>query len=71
MNLGKTGRKGEDMVVNFLRNQGCTILKRNFVSRYGEVDIIAQKGGLILFVEVKTRAENSILSPEEAVDGYK
>ena len=71
MNLGVTGKKGEDMVASFLRKKGCTVIKRNYSCRFGEIDIIAQKGELLLFVEVKTRQENSFLSPREAVDGYK
>lgn len=71
MNLGSTGKKGEDMVARFLRNQGCVIEKRNFSCRFGEVDIIASKGDLLLFVEVKTRKENSLISGAEAVDPRK
>lgn len=71
MNIGITGKKGEDMVASFLRKKGCTIIKRNYSCRFGEIDIIAQKGELLLFVEVKTRKENSLVSPREAVDSYK
>lgn len=71
MNLGSIGKKGEDMVAAFLRKQGCTLLKRNYSCRFGEIDIIAQKGGLLLFVEVKTRDENALVKAAEAVDGRK
>lgn len=71
MNLGVTGKKGEDMVASFLRKNGCTIIKRNYSCRFGEIDIIAKKGEILLFVEVKTRQQNSLVSPREAVDGYK
>ena len=71
MNLGSVGKKGEDMVATFLRKQGCEILKRNYICRYGEVDIIAQKGNLLLFVEVKTRQENAFVKPQESVDARK
>ncbi len=71
MNLGVAGKKGEDMVAAFLRKNGHTIIKRNYISRFGEIDIIAQKDALLLFVEVKTRRENSIVSPKEAVDSHK
>lgn len=68
MNIGKTGKSGESRVADFLRNKGCTVIKRNYQSKYGEIDIIAQSGDKILFVEVKTRKENSMVSGLEAVD---
>ena len=71
MNIGALGKKGEDMVSSFLINKGRTILKRNYLCRFGEIDIIAQKEDTLLFVEVKTRKENSLVSPKEAVDSHK
>ena len=71
MNIGALGKKGEDMVTGFLIKNGHTILKRNYLCRFGEIDIIAQKGEMLLFVEVKTRKENSFVSPKEAVDSHK
>ena len=71
MNIGALGKKGEDMVTNFLIKNGHTILKRNYLCRFGEIDIIARKGDILLFVEVKSRKENSLVSPKEAVDSHK
>lgn len=71
MNIGKTGAEGEKRVANFLRRQGYRIVKRNFQSKYGEIDIIAENEEYILFVEVKTRKENSLVSGIEAVDAFK
>ncbi len=71
MNIGTIGKSGEDRVAAFLRKQGYSILKRNYMSRYGEIDIIAEKDGYIAFVEVKTRKEKSLVSGEEAVDARK
>ena len=71
MNIGTIGKSGEDRVAAFLRKQGYSILKRNFISRYGEIDIIAERDGYIAFVEVKTRKVNSLVSGEEAVDTRK
>ena len=65
------GKKGEDITANFLRKKGFIIFKRNYHSRYGEIDVIAEKGDLLLFVEVKTRFENSLVSPAQAVDPIK
>lgn len=67
MNIGKTGATGEDRVASFLRKSGYTIVKRNFQCRFGEIDIIAETDEYILFVEVKTRKENSLVSGIESV----
>ncbi len=71
MNIGVTGSKGEDMVAKFLQNSGFTIVKRNYQCRYGEIDIIAENSDFILFIEVKTRKENSLVPLEYAVDANK
>ncbi len=71
MNIGKTGKSGEDRVAGYLKQNGAFILKRNYACRFGEIDIIAQLGEYILFVEVKTRREGSMVSGEQAVDFYK
>ena len=50
------GKKGEELARNFLVKQGFAILESNFrYSKIGEIDIIAQKENLIIFVEVKSR----------------
>ena len=66
------GNYGEDIAVDFLRAQGCRILARNYRSpRKGEVDIVARDGRLLLFVEVKTRAEGSRIRGLDAVTRSK
>lgn len=71
MNIGKTGTVGEDRVVSFLKKNGCDIIKRNFSCRFGEIDIIAETKEYIIFVEVKTRKKESMVSGVQAVDFYK
>lgn len=72
MNLiHKKGRNAELMVAAYLRKSGCIIAKMNYHSRYGEIDIIAETHKTIIFVEVKMRSENSLVSPAEAVDQFK
>lgn len=66
-----SGRKGEALATIFLRLKGYKILNRNYHSRFGEIDIIAQKRKTVVFVEVKSRGRNSIASPSEWVDIYK
>lgn len=67
----KHGVFGEEYTAKFLKKHGYKILERNYHSRFGEIDIIASKKGIIAFVEVKTRGENAIYAPREAVDFYK
>lgn len=63
------GKAGEDFVAQFLKSKGYIIIKRNWRdSRFGELDIVAESPECIAFVEVKTRAKNSIVSGAEAVD---
>lgn len=59
------GRMGETAVCRYLMQQGYTIRKRNYRIRGGEIDIIAQKGEILAFVEVKTRRVSETVSPLE------
>jgi len=53
------GKKNEDLVIDYLQNKGYKIVDRNFyASRLGEIDIIALKGGVLHFVEVKSSKGN-------------
>lgn len=71
MNIGIKGAKGEAMVARFLGNKGFSVVARNYQCRYGEIDIIAEDGEFVIFVEVKTRKENPAVPIEEAVDFKK
>ncbi len=67
----ETGRAGEDYACEILKQKGYDITCRNYHTRRGEVDIIAQNSEFVLFVEVKTRKVNSLVSGEEAVNNAK
>ncbi len=63
------GKAGEKFVADFLRSKGYIIIKRNWRdSRYGEIDIVAENHENIVFVEVKTRQTDSLVSGVEAID---
>lgn len=73
MSLYKTkkGKWGENIASDYLIRKGYRIVERNYRCRLGEVDIIAEKLGVIHFVEVKTRSGNDFGSPLEAINSYK
>ena len=71
MNKKEIGNKGEDFAAEYYRKLGFEIKKRNFHCRGGEIDIIAENEEYIIFVEVKSRSDNSFASPGEAVDQRK
>ncbi len=65
------GTRGEALAAAHLEGLGMCIAARNYRSRYGEVDLIAQEGGTLVFVEVKTRRGTSYGTPEESVTPRK
>ena len=67
----KSGKIGEDAAVNFLRRRGFEIIERNYRGSRYEVDIVAREGGVLSFIEVKTRAPGRSLSGAEAVGREK
>ncbi|MDE5548747.1 MAG: YraN family protein [Clostridia bacterium] len=67
MNTRQSGIEGENLAVEYLKKSGYKILERNFSNRTGEIDIIAQDGKYIVFVEVKTRENTQFGMPIESV----
>lgn len=66
------GKRGEDIATAWLRANHCKILARNFrAPGGGEVDIVARNGKLLLFIEVKTRREGTLIRPLDAVNKEK
>ena len=65
------GTDYEELAAAWLEEQGFAILERNFRCRTGEIDIIAQEGEYLAFVEVKYRTWEEQGDPAEAVDIYK
>ncbi len=65
------GNAGENFAANYLESRGYKIIARNFRVRSAEIDIIAEIGGVIVFVEVKTRSNIRHGLPAEAVNFRK
>ena len=72
MNIKKLiGDKGEQKVARMYILKGYRIIARNFSCKYGELDIVARKGDTIVFVEVKTRKNDSYAQAKEFVNFRK
>ena len=69
--MDSLGNKGEKLACRYLRRKGYNISLCNYRCKIGEIDIIAQKGEYLIFVEVKTRLNKEFGEPFEAVTNYK
>lgn len=67
----RLGDAGEEAAAELLRGQGYRIVARQHRCRRGEVDLVAEKGDLLVFVEVRTRATAAFGAPEETVGAAK
>ena len=65
------GDLGESFAAEVYEKSGYTVVTRNYHSRYGEIDLIAENSDTLCFVEVKTRNFSSVGTPAEAVDYRK
>ena len=57
--VNRRGEQGETLAADFLRRSGLTIAERNYRCRFGEIDLIARDGDVVVFVEVRSRAGNA------------
>ena len=67
MNTTLTGREGEAKAAEYLRKKRYDIIGANYRCRFGELDLIAQKGNLVIFVEVKLRKNDRFGAAADAV----
>lgn len=61
------GREGENLAAEYLEKKGYQVLEKNYRFKKSEVDLICQKDGLLIFVEVKTRSSRIFGQPESFV----
>ena len=67
----KLGKDGELIAFMILQRDGYNILQTNWKYQKSEVDIIAKKDGILVFIEVKTRSSKKFGKPEDAIDKKK
>jgi len=65
------GQRGEDLAVAHLEELGYVVRERNWRCLAGEIDIVAEEGGCLAFVEVRTRRGREYGTPEESVTPAK
>lgn len=65
------GAIGEDAVCTYLRRKGFDVVDRNYLKKWGELDVVAQKAKKIHFVEVKSVSRSFENVPHETQEGYR
>jgi putative endonuclease len=65
------GNAAEAVAARYLEGKGYKILARQFRTRFGEIDLVAEKDGELVFIEVKARKNLNFGYPEAAVDARK
>jgi putative endonuclease len=66
-----TGKRGEELAATYLAEAGYRIIERNYRCPFGEIDIIAEEGETLVFVEVKSRRSEAYGDPQLAVGHQK
>lgn len=61
------GRQGEEAAASYLEERGYRVLARNYRCRFGEIDLIALEGEVLVFVEVRCRTSGRFGLPEESI----
>ncbi len=71
MSTKQDGDWGEALAAEYLEARGCRIVEKEWRCRFGEIDLIAEKDGMLLFVEVKLRTNLQYGMPREYVTAKK
>jgi putative endonuclease len=71
LNKKDVGNQNEKLAQEFLIKNGYTILDKNFLTKFGEIDIIAKKGNVLVFVEVRSKSYTYFGKPFETINKSK
>src|SRR5690349_17879268 len=69
--MNRRGEAAESLAASFLREQGLVISERNYRCRFGEIDLIAREGAILVFVEVRQRRSESFGGAAESITTAK
>lgn len=69
--IHRRGQRGEALVADYLHHRGWRILDRNWRFHHKELDLVVERGGVVAFVEVKTRAADGLVHPLESITARK
>jgi putative endonuclease len=67
----EAGRRGEDFVCDRLTERGFRIVDRNVTEKFAEIDIVAEDGETLCFIEVRTRNDTLLGHPAETINARK
>ncbi len=67
----EVGKIGEDLAKKFLEGKGYKILEQNYRTRFAEIDLVAEKSGKLVFVEVRTKIGENFGTPEDTINKAK
>lgn len=65
------GKEAENHAASFLQSQGLRLVTRNYRCRMGEIDLIMEHGGILVFVEVRLRRSTSFGGASASINGHK
>ena len=69
--IHKIGRRGERLAGSYLQSRGWRIIERNWRFHHKEIDLVARRGDVVAFVEVKTRGVAALAGPLESITAAK
>jgi len=70
MNKDIIWKIGEDAAKNYLESKNYKIIEKNYRTKYAEIDLVARKDNILIFVEVRTKRSRAFVAPEESIN-YK
>jgi putative endonuclease len=69
--MNRRGEPAENLAAAFLERQGLTILERNYRCRFGEIDLVAGHGALLVFIEVRARKSDEFGGAADSITATK
>jgi putative endonuclease len=69
--MNRAGARAEDLCAELLRSSGLRVIERNWHCRHGEIDLIAEERGTVVFAEVRMRSRTSFGGAAESVTAAK